>query len=103
MNENSTVNGSATRWLAAVAPVAALAPGAVAWQRQIQGTRYSVWVQRLAPGPTSASPALQVPTGDPAGPFRPALARVRDDAWLVLWSEGPRSPDYRVFGRFVSP
>ncbi len=80
-----------------------LAPGAVAWQRQIQGTRYSVWVQRLAPGPTSASPALQVPTGDPAGPFRPALARVRDDAWLVLWSEGPRSPDYRVFGRFVSP
>ena len=46
---------------------------------------------------------MQVPTGDPAGPFRPALARVRDDAWLVLWSEGPRSPEYRVFGRFVSP
>ena len=79
-----------------------LAPGAIAWQRQQAGVQYSLWAQRLAPGPAPAGAAVQIPTGDPAGPANPGLVRVGERAWLVLWSEGPRSPNFKLFGRFVS-
>jgi len=87
-------------------PGAAVGPegGALVWYRLISGIRNDVMAQRFSVDGSSLTvqgSALQAnDEGEFGAPYAPAIAHVKDNIYLVVWSQGT-SPAFRLMGRFL--
>ena len=82
---------------------AGLGGGAVAWFRTVRGIRSEVLVQGFGIDGASivADTELLMDTEDAGSPYHSGFTHIYDDVYFVSWASGT-SPDFRIFGRFVT-